>query len=371
MTSAAQDILDAAEAQGFALAGIASAEPSEHADAVRDWVAEGKHGTMRWIENHLDVRLDLQKLLPGANSVIGVCDAYASGADLPGAGDNDPDRPRGRIARYAWGDDYHKVMKKRLHKLADSLAEQYPDHGFRSAVDTAPALEREIAARAGLGWQAKNTMLIHPRHGSYTLLGLVVTTMELPTSKQMDFPGATLEATDHCANCTRCIDACPTDAIAKGGYSIDASRCVSYLTIEHRGLIANELRGGMGDWIAGCDVCQEVCPYNKIGERHPLKVNDRYEPSPRKFNEGLDLLDILTWTADDRARVFQGSALKRIKLDMIRRNAIIAIGNVLDNYDEAEQQKMLDAVRACNDDESEIVSVTARQILAQHARVPA
>ncbi|MBB6431491.1 tRNA epoxyqueuosine(34) reductase QueG [Algisphaera agarilytica] len=399
-------ILESARDLGFALAGIAPAGPSEQADAVRDWVAQGKHGTMGWIENHLDIRVDLEKLLPGAASVVAVCDAYASqppeapegsapspfreragvrvsepdadhgmgGGEYADAQHPHPppappsregsDLPRGKIARYAWGDDYHKVLKKRLHKLADTLAERFPEAAFRTAVDTAPALEREIAARAGLGWQGKNTMLIHPRHGSYTLLGLVVTTLELPSSEELGHPelpgmGVTVPATDHCANCTRCIDACPTDAIAAEGYSIDASRCVSYLTIEHREPVPGEFLEGIGEWIAGCDICQEVCPYNTVGQRNPLPVHERYDPGPRGFADGLDLVEVLSWAADDRTRVFQGSALKRIKLDMIRRNALIAIGNVLAQRDDAG---LRDAVQGCLDDESELVATTARQV---------
>jgi len=379
MHDAAEQILNSASARGFALAGIASAEPSEHAEAVRQWVAEGKHGTMGWIENHLEIRLDLDKLLPGAKSVIAVCDAYAS-EGVEGAGaeglsgktqkavashlaplplNASTPKPKGRIARYAWGDDYHKVLKKRLHGLADALAAQYPDAAFRTAVDTAPALERELAARAGLGWQGKNTMMIHPRHGSYTLLGVIVTTLELPSSEQLDYPGLTVPGADRCANCTRCIEACPTGAIAAEGYSIDASRCVSYLTIEHRDVIDDALLQGVGGWIAGCDICQEVCPYNAIGERNPLPIHGRYDPGPRRLDAGLDLLEVLSWTAEDRARVFRGSALKRIKLDMIRRNALIAIGNVLVERDDAA---MREAVRGCLDDESELVAATARQV---------
>ena len=387
MRDVAKQILERAAGQGFALAGFASAEPSRHAEAVRRWVAEGKHGAMQWIENHLDVRLDLDKLLPGAKSVIAVCDAYASEgqrgkgtegqseeAEWPASGFHSTPQPlspsapapKGRVARYAWGDDYHKVLKKRLHRLADTLAADHPEASFRTAVDTAPALERELAARAGLGWQGKNTMLIHPRHGSYTLLGLIATTLELPTSEhlhdvQIEPPHSAwdLPATDHCANCTRCIEACPTDAIAAEGYAIDATRCVSYLTIEHREVVAEEFHAGFGVWGAGCDICQEVCPYNTIGERNPLPIHERYDPGPRKLDEGLDLLDVLSWTAEDRARVFRGSALKRIKLDMIRRNALIALGNALAEEDRTAWR---DAVRRCLEDDSKLVATTAQQV---------
>ena len=295
MDGVADDILRLAEEQGFALAGIAPAEPSSYIDAVREWVDEGKHGTMRYLAEHLDVRLDPDRLLEGARSVIAVADLYdAGGSPDPRSPIPNP-RPKGKIARYARGDDYHKVIKKRLHTLADALAQRFPGEAFRTTVDTAPALEREHATRAGLGWQARNTMMIHPRHGSYTLLGLIVTTLrvegtrgrgaEVPSVEPDNSAPRPLDPSapirrDHCGHCTRCIDACPTDAIAAEGYSIDASRCVSYLTIEHRGLIDPEFHEGMGDWIAGCDICQEVCPYNAIAARHPLPVLDRYTPRP-------------------------------------------------------------------------------------------
>ncbi|MEM7627651.1 MAG: tRNA epoxyqueuosine(34) reductase QueG [Planctomycetota bacterium] len=361
MRDTAARVLELAERQGFALAGIAPSQPSPRADAVRAWVADGRHGSMAYLEANLDVRLDPDQLLPGAKSVIAVCDAYHPGPAGPeeATEGSTPKPARGKVARYAWGDDYHKVLKQRLHALADGLTELLPGERFRSTVDTAPALERELAAAAGLGWQGKNTMLIHPRHGSYTLLGLIVTTAALPTSEDLDFPGATVPAADHCANCTRCIDACPTDAIAAEGYSIDATRCVSYLTIEHRTPIDDALLPGVGDWLAGCDICQEVCPYNEAGRRNPLPVHPRYDPRPRELSRGLELSEVLSWTAEDRARAFRGSALKRIKLDMIRRNALIVAGNVLATREHAA---LRDAVRACLEDEADLVRETARQV---------
>ncbi|MEM8738985.1 MAG: tRNA epoxyqueuosine(34) reductase QueG [Planctomycetota bacterium] len=376
MRDAAERVLELAGEAGFALAGIASAEPSDRADAVREWVAAGRHGTMAWLANHLDVRLDPGLLLPGARSVIAVCDAYHAEAAGPGttgggeaSAEADDGRARGRVARYAWGDDYHRLMKKRLHGLADTLAAAYPGATFRTAVDTAPALERELASRAGLGWQGKNTMMIHPRHGSYTLLGLVATTLPLPTSAELDYPavpggGRTVDAVDRCANCTRCIDACPTGAIAATGYSLDASRCVSYLTIEHRGVIEDALLPGVGDWLAGCDVCQEVCPYNEVGRRNPLPVRDEYSPMPRGLDRGLDLVELMSWTAEDRAGAFRGSALKRIKLDMLRRNAVVVAGNLLT---EREDPALRAAVRRCLEDESGLVRATAEQVVARWA----
>ncbi|MEM6458915.1 MAG: tRNA epoxyqueuosine(34) reductase QueG [Planctomycetota bacterium] len=378
MTGDGDKVLRLAEAEGFALAGIASAEPSGRGEAVRAWLDAGKHGSMRWLEENLEVRLDPGRLVEAARSVIAVADVYVDSSaerntEVSGLS-CDPvstkeagltDRT-GRIARYAHGDDYHKVIKKRLHRLCDTLAERHPGHTFRAAVDTAPALERELAARAGLGWQGKNTLMIHPRHGSYFLLGLIVTTLELTPPGQgasnggEPVPSRNRTASTPCANCTRCIDACPTGAIDPAGYTMDASRCVSYLTIEHRGVIDDDLLPGVGDWLAGCDVCQEVCPYNQVAKRHSLPLHPAYDAGPRKLDEGLDVLEVLNWTAEDRARVFRGSALKRIKLDMIRRNALIVAGN---RYAGTGDLALIEAIERCAEDEAELVATTARQVM--------
>jgi epoxyqueuosine reductase len=211
------------------------------------------------------------------------------------------------------------------------------------------------------------------------LLGTIVTTLELEGPRGLGAKGPSFEefasdgrshftpqplspsapSTDHCANCTRCIDACPTDAIAPQGYTLDARRCISYLTLEHRGLIPTDLFPGMGNWIAGCDICQEVCPYNKIAERHPLPIHPRYRPR-KKMASGLELIDVLSWTADDRAEAFRGSALKRMKLNMVRRNALIAAGNVLLQNEDAELRA---AVERCLDDDDDLVRQTAELIV--------
>lgn len=362
------DLTTLTREQGFALAGVADASPIERADVLARWLAEGRHGEMTYLAEHADVRVDPGKLLPGARAVLCVADRYAglatSGrAEAPGVGRNqsgesladgtpsrsdEANRPRGRIARYAWGRDYHKSMKKRLHRLADRLRERFPEHAFRCCVDTAPLHEREYAARAGIGWTAKHTLLIHPELGSWLLLGAIVTTLPLRTSRQANFPDSLVAPTDRCGTCTRCIDACPTDCIEP--YQLDASRCISYLTIEHRSEIAAELQPRMGRWIAGCDICQEVCPHNEKAARRDLqepaaaRASSRSDrPSERRGERAsthpdytpasplsdLDLLEVLEWTEVDRRRVFQGSALKRINLEMLKRNALIALGNAL------------------------------------------
>lgn len=374
-------IADWVDGLGFALVGVTPAQPTAHEAFFRQWLAQGKHGQMHYLANHVDKRLDPAKLLPGAKSIICVADRYA--AQWPGDAEQgqiedgvDQAPPAtGRLARYAWGADYHKVIKKRLFVLADALREKWPGHDYKAAVDTAPILEREHAQRAGLGWQGKHTLLIHPKLGSWLLLGQIVTTLEIqPYDEPM---------TDHCGTCTRCIDACPTQCITP--YQLDAQQCISYLTIEHRGPIAPDLHPQMGDWIAGCDVCQEVCPFNSpppdtppdispgrstivptdhlAGHpRHTLSVHPRY--TPRRPAPVLLLLEILNWGVADRQEAFRGSALKRIKLDMLKRNALIAAGNSLCRHHDAGLLKRVQAL-ADDPDEPELVRLTAQQVCSR------
>ncbi|MCE9592266.1 MAG: tRNA epoxyqueuosine(34) reductase QueG [Planctomycetes bacterium] len=344
------------ERLGFAMLGIAPADAADHADHVKQWLAAGRHGEMTYMEAALAERLDPRRLVPGAKSIICVADLYADRAapepPLPPA-------PAGRIARYAWGDDYHKVMKKRLHRLADDLREVWPDEEYRTTVDTAPILEREQALRAGLGWVGKNTMLIHPRLGSYMLLGEIVTTLALETAGD-----AGQAISDHCGTCTRCIDACPTRCIDPAGYTLDASRCISYLTLEHRGPIAPELHAPIGDWLAGCDVCQEVCPFNApLDAPPPAAIHPAHRPRPPA--PAIPILDLLQWDADARREAFERSALKRIRLDQLKRNALIIAGNYLGVATGHPDPALLARVRAiANDpDETELVRTTARQVL--------
>lgn len=362
--SPADIVRNLAAEQGFALVGISRAAPSEHADFVRQWIADGKHGEMHYLAENLDVRLDPQRLLEGAKSIICVADFYASQPTTEHTPASTDEVPPGRVARYAWGDDYHKVIKKRLFALADGLREQHPGHEFRAVVDTAPALEREHATRAGLGWVGKHTLMIHPRHGSWMLIGLLLSTLELESSDEQGWPGAAVAPTDHCGTCTQCIEACPTDCIEDpaqtGRRSIDGSKCISYLTLEHRSLIPEQMHEAMGDWLAGCDICQEVCPFNR--KPLPLPIHPRY--APRQISEGLSLMEVLGWTVEQRQDVFRGSALKRVKLDMLKRNALIAAGNAMLKRGNAE---LLARVRAIASDENEpgLVRETACQVLGR------
>jgi len=309
--SQSTQLIDRALSTGFAFAGIAGVEPSAWPDELTDWLANHKHGNMAWLDRNTTLRQNPDQLIDHAKSVLMVADLYASRSD-----NIDPplQKGQGRIARYARGKDYHKAMKKRLMALADQLREDHPDADFKVFVDTAPVLERELAHRAGLGWTGKHTLLIHPQAGSYMLLGGIVTTLDFaPPKSQRQEP-------DHCGSCIRCIDACPTDAITP--YSVDARKCISYLTIELREEIEPALATKIGDWIYGCDICQEVCPHNSLRDEAP-PANPIYNADRDRF----DLLEVLGWTENDRREAFTGSAMKRAKLDMMHRNAKIVAAN--------------------------------------------
>jgi epoxyqueuosine reductase len=328
---------------GFALCGICGAQPSVHGRFFRDWLADGKHGEMAWLARNVRVRIDPGRLLPGARSVIVVADA------IPESPIADPPS---QVARYACISDYHRVLKKRLFALADSLREQHPDQQFRVCVDTAPIFEREHAARAGLGWIGKHTLILNRDAGSHLLLGEIVTTLPI----EPDTP-----ATEHCGTCTRCIDACPTDAITP--WSVDARRCISYLTIEHRGVIDAKYFEPMGDWLFGCDICQDVCPFvQRAGAARPGDPPPGYERIGARFDAGA----VLDWTEADRRAAFGGSAMKRAKLDMIRRNALIVAGNHLRKAENAALRRRIEAI-AADGAEPAMIRQTARDVLARLA----
>jgi len=302
---------------GFDRCGIASAGPVERSDYYRRWLGLDRAGTMDYLHRNVEQRLDASKLLPGAKSVI-VCALNYHQTDPPRSNEthesNESGDNRGRIAMYAWGDDYHKIIKKKLFAIIDRLRSESPESfEAKACVDTVPILEREYAARSGVGWIGKNTLVLNESLGSYFFLGLIVTTLDLPPDEP---------SPDHCGSCTRCLDACPTDAFPEP-YQMDASRCISYLTIEHRGEhIAAELQPLMGDWVFGCDVCQEVCPHNhKAPETNEPRFAVR-SPSPNP-----KLGDLIGWSDEAYREALRGSAIKRAKPDMLRRNARIARAN--------------------------------------------
>ncbi len=304
---------------------------------------------MHYLARHTAQRLDPRRLVPGARSVICVADRYHDGR--PDAAASLDDGPRGRIARYAQGDDYHLVMTKRLRRLADELAAALRGETFRVCVDTAPVLERELAQRAGLGAVGKHTLLIEPGAGSWLLLGEIVTSAELVPSAPC--------AADPCGGCTRCIDACPTGAITS--WSVDATRCISYLTIEHRSEIEPGLHERIGDWIFGCDVCQDVCPHNQPTESsRGLAVHAAYVPRRRDFQ----LLEVLGWDEPARREAFMRSAMKRAKVAMMKRNALIAAGNALAAVDWPTLRRRVEAI-AADPAEDGVVRSTARAVITR------
>jgi epoxyqueuosine reductase len=305
----ASEIKRRARELGFDLVGIANARPSAYRDYLRNWLDDGRAGTMDYLANRFDERTDPGVVLPGARSVICVAINY----HVPLEPVPQEDRAQhGRVARYALGRDYHDPLKQRLYDLADWLREAAPGAQTKTGVDTAPLMEKELAARAGIGWQGKNTCVINQEIGSWLLLGEIITTVELP----QDDP-----VVDRCGTCTRCIDACPTGAITEP-YRLDASRCISYLTIEHRGEIAPALQSQMGDWLYGCDICQDVCPWNA---KAPAATDPLFQP---RFATGtLDLREVLSWGVDEYRATLRRSAIKRVKLPVLQRNATDALRN--------------------------------------------
>lgn len=353
-------------AHGFALAGVCEAKPSQWRDELRSWLAAGSNGDMQFLEEDASLREDPSLLTcvvkPGDNrardgynenvlpvkSFIVVADQYAERGSVDAVGPPEA----GRIARYARGKDYHHVMKRRLHTLSDELRAAYPGEGFVSFVDTVPLPERELAARAGLGWIGKHTLLIHRSIGSWFFLGGIGTSLELTPPKDQEIE------TDRCGTCTRCIDACPTQAITER--RVEATRCISYLTIEHQGLIPREHHEGVGAWLYGCDICQEVCPHNS--PRSEGGSRGRVNPEYRGSRDVLGITEVLGWTEADRNREFRGSAMKRVTLDMMKRNAIVAAGNVLRHKPNAA---LADRIQQLRDSETEasLVRETARIVL--------
>jgi epoxyqueuosine reductase len=312
---------------GFDVCRVASAEKPQHAEEFRKWLGEEKHGDMAWLARNADRRTDPNLVLRGARSIIvlgmnywvegrgskaeGGFPASAPPADsIPSTFDSRPStRTTGRIARYAWGDDYHDIIEPRLWQLDAWL--QTHGGAQRQYVDTGPMLERDFAARAGAGWQGKSTMLIHPKLGTWLFLATILTTLELP----QDDPSH-----DHCGKCTRCITACPTGAIT-APHKLDARLCISYLTIENKGPIPEPLRPLLGDRIYGCDDCLDACPWNRFA-----KESRESRFAARDFVT-MPLRDFLALDDNAFRTLFRGSPIKRIKRPRFIRNVCVALGN--------------------------------------------
>lgn len=295
---------------GFDLAGVASASPAPDFDRFRDWADRGLAGEMKYLTDHrADIRGDLSRLLPGVRSVICTGTLY-NGPEPHSTEFTDPERAW--ISRYAWGEDYHESIQQKLKVLGAKL-KQLKGGDWRSFVDTAPLLERSFARQAGLGWIGKNTCLISQAAGSWFFLGEVLTTLAL----QPDSPPP-----DRCGTCTRCIDACPTTAIvpsAKGGFELDARRCIAYFTIELRSAIPEEFRAPTGNHIFGCDICQDVCPWNRRA------ASDAPSAREELFAPPLERLAAISKT--EFIHLFRGTAATRSKYNTFLRNIAVAMGN--------------------------------------------
>lgn len=301
---------------GLSRVGIAPAAPLPGATYYKSWLRRGYHAGMGYLARNVERRAAPASLLEGARSIICAALSYqSSSANRPHAETAPQAGPAtGRVARYAHGRDYHLVLRERLETLVERLRQRLAEpFEARLFVDTGPLLERELAAAAGLGWIAKNTMLLSRELGSYTVLGEVLTTLELAH----DAP-----ETDHCGSCTRCLDACPTGAFP-APYQMDASRCISYLTIEHRGTVPPEFHPAIGEWVYGCDVCQEVCPWNG----RPAPLAGREELRPPVAGRALDLVALLELPDQELRRRLTGSPLLRPKPAGLRRNAALVLGN--------------------------------------------
>lgn len=297
-------------AEGFDLVGVAAAGPASTAGHLDRWLADGMHGGMGYMAETATRRSDPRHLLEGCRSVVMVGMSYRS--SLP-ASDSRPPDDRVWISRYAWGRDYHRIVKKRLVRLGRWLEETHPRSTWRAVVDTAPLLEREWAARAGLGWIGKNTMLLDRKLGSEIFLGALLTDLEL----RPDEP-----TTDHCGRCTACLDACPTGAFPRP-YVLDARRCVGYLTVEHRAEIPAELVAAMADMVAGCDRCNEVCPWTK---KAPADLHPEFAPAEHRHRPRLADLEALD---EDGWKAWrQGSPLGRIPFAQLRRSLAVARANL-------------------------------------------
>lgn len=292
---------------GFDRVGIAPATAADGFDKLRDWLDKGYAGEMGYIRKHADARRHPASILPAVRSVVMVAMNYFAGAETSHSAGT------GRVARYARGHDYHDVLRRRLSELLDRVQHDIPDCEGRGVVDTAPLLERDFARRAGLGWIGKNTMLIDKRLGSYCFLGALLLSAEL----RPDPP----HESSHCGTCTACLDACPTQAFPAPGV-LDSRRCISYLTIELKGSVPEDLRQGIGDWVFGCDVCQEVCPWNR---RAPIAEESAWRA--RSDLEALDLIELLGLDEQAFRGRFRGTALMRSKRRGLLRNAALVLGN--------------------------------------------
>ena len=286
---------------GFTKVGIARIENLSDASLhLTEWLGRGFQGTMSWMARNAEKRQDPGKILPGARSMVCVAMNYYVNVH------HSDDPAAGKISRYAWGDDYHEIVSERLSDLRQGIDRLAPGSKSKAYVDTGPVMEKVWAARAGLGWQGKHTNLITKDYGSWVFLGEVITDLDLTPDEPI---------ADFCGTCTACIEACPTGAITEP-YVVDSNKCISYLTIEHKGEIPSEFHPQLEHWVYGCDICQDVCPWNSFRQQTREGAF-----APREQNVVPPLTDLVEMSADEFSKRFKKSPIKRTKLAGIIRNA--------------------------------------------------
>jgi epoxyqueuosine reductase len=329
---------------GFAQVGISGIDPGEHERYLQRWLDAGYHGEMDWMARHGNKRSRPEQLVPGTARVISLrMDYLPAGAEPE---DVLASSEKAYVSRYALGRDYHKLVRKRLAQLARRIEDAAQAGRYRAFVDSAPVLERAFAEQAGLGWIAKNTMLINPEAGSWFFLGELYTDLPLP----LDAP----QEEKHCGTCTACLEACPTGAFA-GPFELDARRCISYLTIEHEGSIDPELRPLMGNRVFGCDDCQLCCPFNKFAAR-----TGEADFAPRHGLDDAELAELMLWEEQDFLDRTEGSPLRRIGHERWLRNLAVALGNA------PTSDAVLDALRRRREHPSALVRDHVAWALARH-----
>jgi len=367
-------IVDEAKSLGFDLCGVVRAEKFPELQRMPEWLARGYGGEMKYLADPR--RADPQTAMPGIRSAIvgllnyNTAQPLSTDPALPG----EDGRPSGWISRYAWGDDYHDVLRERLDALVESLRERFTGpFEARAYVDTGPVQERVLAKYAGLGWLGKNTLLLNQMLGSFFFLGVILTTLDLePTLGANELPPP-----DMCGSCRRCLDACPTQAFVEP-YVMDARKCISYLTIELRGPIPEELREPMGNHVFGCDICQDVCPWNR---RAPIVTRPQFQPRvfppPEENHTSTTLppqdeslyLPGLEWllgrSEADFRELFRGSPVKRAKWRGLMRNACIAIGNSGAGPGMVDQVRISEILERLAASEDQVLAESARWALSR------